>query len=432
MRVTVTGLLVATAGACWLSGSGLATASAATVSAASASVAPGPAAATGARAHKPAATSGAVTVRGWGSNDDGALGAGSGALTSAVPITVKVPKGVTVTTVRAGCDDSVALTSAGGVLAWGNNTFGEVGDGTTKKRGTPVSVKLPKGTKATAVRAGCDDNIALTRAGAVLAWGLGTQGELGNGKAKSSDVPVEVKLPKDAKVKAISAGCEHNLALTTTGQLYAWGANGDGQLGDGTHKQRRNPVLVKLPAGTTATMAAAGCEHSLALTSTGLYAWGSNSSGQLGTGDMKNHASPVLIPLLFRGTGPGTITSLFAGCSHSMALFSKGAVLAWGDDSDGQLGDGGSTPSVKPVAVMLPATVTVKSISAGCDDGYALSTDGEVFAWGLGAGGELGDASASNSHLPVAVHLLTKVDPAAIGAGPGALHAFVIARTHPG
>jgi alpha-tubulin suppressor-like RCC1 family protein len=107
-------------------------------------------------------------------------------------------------------------------------------------------------------------------------------------------------------------------------------------------------------------------------------------------------------------------------------------VLAWGDDSDGQLGDGGSTPSVKPVAVMLPATVTVKSISAGCDDGYALSTDGEVFAWGLGAGGELGDASASNSHLPVAVHLLTKVDPAAIGAGPGALHAFVIARTHPG
>jgi alpha-tubulin suppressor-like RCC1 family protein len=132
---------------------------------------------TGARAQKPAATSGTVTVRGWGTNDDGALGAGIAALSSAVPITVKVPRGVTVTSVRAGCDDSVALTSAGGVLAWGNNTFGEVGDGTTKKRGTPVSVELPKGTKVTAVRAGCEDNIALTKAGTVLAWGLGLQGE---------------------------------------------------------------------------------------------------------------------------------------------------------------------------------------------------------------------------------------------------------------
>ena len=377
-----------------------------------------------------AVTASAYTVRGWGTNDDGSLGSGSGTLDALTPVKVKIPAGVTVTSIRAGCDHSVALTKSGTLLAWGNNTFGQVGDGTFNERTTPVSVKLPKGTKVTAVRAGCEDTIALTKAGTVLSWGIGQAGELGDGKTKNSASPVRVSLPKGTKVKAISAGCAHNLAVTASGKLYAWGANGFGQLGDGTHKTRSKPVLVKLPAGAKATGVSAGCDYTLALTSDGLFAWGLNADGQLGTGNTNNQDVPVLITFLFRGSGPGTITSIFAGCNFTIALFSKGGVLAWGYDGFGELGDGGSATELKPVGVMLPTTIKVKAISAGCDDGYALSTAGQVFAWGAGIDGELGNAGSANSDVPVMVSNLTTIDPTAIGSGPAAFHAFAIALNH--
>jgi len=376
------------------------------------------------------AVSAAVSVRGWGTNDDGELGSGSGATDILAPVKVKIPAGVTVTSIRAGCDHSVALTKTGALLAWGSNTFGQVGDGSFKRRNTPVSVKLPKGTEISAVRAGCQDTIALTKTGTVLAWGMGLGGTLGNGQTRNSATPVQVSLPKGTKVKAISAGCAHNLALTTAGAVYAWGTNGFGQLGDGTHKNRHKPVPVKLPAGVIATSVTAGCDDSFALTNDGLFAWGVNAHGQLGTGDMTGHDAPVLIVFLFRGAGPGTITSVFAGCDDTYALFSKGGVLAWGSDDHGQLGDGGNSTEVKPVGVMLPTTVKVKAISAGCSNGYALSTAGQVFAWGLGGQGGLGDAGNSDAPVPVAVDNLTTLTVTAIGAGPAANHAFAIGDSH--
>jgi alpha-tubulin suppressor-like RCC1 family protein len=376
------------------------------------------------------AASAAVSVHGWGTNNDGELGSGSGTTDFPAPVKVKVPAGVTVTSIRAGCYHSVALTKAGALLAWGSNASGQLGDGSFKRRNTPVSVRLPKGTKISAVRAGCQDTIALTRTGTVLAWGMGLGGALGNGQTRNSAVPVQVSLPQGTKVKAISAGCAHNLALTTAGAVYAWGSNEFGQLGDGTHRNRHKPVRVKLPAGVTATSVTAGCSDSFALTNDGLFAWGVNAHGQLGTGDLKSHDSPVLIAFLFRGAGPGSITSVFAGCDDTYALFSKGGVLAWGSDDHGQLGDGGNSTQVKPVGVMLPTTIKVKAISAGCSNGYALSTAGQVFAWGLGGQGGLGDASDSDAPVPVAVHDLTTVTVTAIGAGPAANHAFAIGVKH--
>jgi alpha-tubulin suppressor-like RCC1 family protein len=379
----------------------------------------------------PRPASAASTVEGWGTNDDGALGSGINAINEATPVKVKIPAGDTITSIRAGCDDSVALTKNGTLLAWGDNTFGQVGDGTSKTRKTPVSVKLPKGTTVTAVRAGCENMIALTKAGTVLSWGFGKFGELGDGKTSNAHAPVAVHLPRDVKIKSISAGCEHNLALTTSGTLYAWGANGFGQLGDGTRKNRHTPVVVKLPAGAKATGVTAGCDFSFAFTTDGLYAWGLNNSGQLGTGGQKNHDVPAPVNFIFLRPGPGKITSIFAGCNHTIALFSKGAVMAWGADSDGQLGDGGAAMEDLPVPVKLPATIKVKAISAGCDNGYALSTTGKIFAWGLATEGELGNGGGTDSPVPVDVQNLPAISPIAIGGGPGALHAFAIAQNHP-
>jgi len=278
----------------------------------------------------------------------------------------------------------------------------------------------------TAVRALCDDTIALTKTGTVLAWGRNGDHQLGNGGTKNSGQPVPVKFPKGTKIKSVSAGCQHSLAVTTTGKVYAWGENNLGQLGDTTKKPRKLPVAVKLPSGVTATGISAGCFFSFALTDNGLYGWGNNLNDQLGNTESTDEPTPREIAFLFRGTGPGTITQLFAGCSFAVALFSKGAVLAWGDDSAGQLGDGGTMPSPKPVTVKIPPGETVHSISAGCADGYAQTSTGHLYAWGVGDSGELGTGNGTGSGVPVLVKLPIKLNPIAIGSGPAAFRAFAI------
>jgi alpha-tubulin suppressor-like RCC1 family protein len=371
-------------------------------------------------------------MRGWGTNNDGELGHGTRSTLSDTPVTVVVPKGAIVTSVRAGCDHSVALTSTGRVLAWGDNAEGQLGDGTTTSRDKPVYARLPKHTKIKAVRAGCDDSIALTTTGRVLTWGLGVEGALGNGSKLNRHTPVYVKLPKGVKVTAITAGCHHNLALTSSGRLLAWGLNLDGQLGDGNTSNRDTPAYVKLPKGAKATSVAAGCQHSLAITSDGLFGWGRNTDGQLGNGTTTSTDKPVRIIFLMRGRPLGRITGLFAGCQHTIALFSHGAVLTWGGNAFGQLGNGTTTSSDKPVGVKLPAGVTVTAVSAGCYTSFALTRHGGILAWGYDAEGQLGDGFTVSSDTPVPVKLPAGFGSIAIGAGPGAQHAFVIAPAKPG
>lgn len=362
---------------------------------------------------------------GWGINGTFSLGNGSTDPNSLTPVKVKLPKGVTVTSMRTGCGFSLALTKTG-LLSWGDNTYGQLGDATRKVRSAPVHVKLPKSTIATAVRAGCDHAIALTKTGTVLAWGRNEDHQLGNGGIKNSGRPTPVPFPKRTKIKSISIGCDHSLAVSSTGKVYAWGDNSAGQLGDGTTKPRKRPVAVHLPAGATATGVSAGCSFSFAFTSMGLFGWGNNSAGQLGLDPVSSLPTPTPVVFLFRGAGPGTITRLFAGCAFTVALFSKGGVLAWGDDNFGQLGDGGSGHSSKPVTVMLPPGEKIHSISAGCEDGYAQTTSGNVYAWGAGISGELGNGGNTDSGTPVPVKLPVTLDPIAIGSGPSAFRAFAI------
>jgi alpha-tubulin suppressor-like RCC1 family protein len=196
------------------------------------------------RAGRAAATGG--SLRDWGLNDFGQLGNGT-TTSSDTPVKVQLPPGTRVTSMRAGCGHTLALTTTGHVLAWGDNSDGELGDGTTTDSDTPVKVKLPPGTKVKAIRAGCLHSLALTTTGHVLAWGFNAQGELGNAATTNSDTPVKVKLPNGTKVKAISAGAAHSLAFTRNGRLYAWGFNGEGELGDGTTTDSDTPVRVKLP-----------------------------------------------------------------------------------------------------------------------------------------------------------------------------------------
>jgi alpha-tubulin suppressor-like RCC1 family protein len=366
------------------------------------------------------------TVLAWGRNTTGQLGDGTTTSTT-TPVKVHLPAGTQVTQVRAGCADTLALTARGHVLAWGSDSDGQLGDGRITDSATPVRVKLPRGTKITAIRAGCEHSLALTSKGQVLAWGYNHGGELGNGSTANSDVPVRVRLPRHAKVTAVSAGQYFSLARTAKGQVLAWGDNDSGELGNGTTASSDVPVRVALPAGVRATAVSAEEETSLARTSGGgLFGWGDNSLGQLGDGTTTSSDTPVSIPILVRGPSLGHLVSLFGGCGHTVVLFSSGKVLAWGSNVFGQLGDGTTTGSDTPVVVMLPASTKVAAISAGCATSYALTRNGHMLAWGLGAIGELGDGSTTSSDMPVRVDLPSGWRASAVGSGPMAAHALAI------
>jgi alpha-tubulin suppressor-like RCC1 family protein len=314
------------------------------------------------------------------------------------------------------------------VLAWGYNHFGQLGNGTRTDRHTPVPVKLPKGTRVTAVRAGCNHSLALTSTGSVLAWGDNFGGALGDGTTTNRSKPVKVKFARGIKIKAISAGGEFSLALTTAGKVLAWGDNPFGQLGDGTTTSRHKPVRVKFPGGTVIKNIAGGGFHALAISTAGLlFAWGLNAAGELGDGTNINHAVPERIIILLKGVGP--ITGMFAGCYHTVVLTSSGAVLAWGDNFYGQLGNGTTTSSNIAVRTNLLVGLTLKAVSAGCFDSYALTTSGRLLAWGINGSGELGDGSTVGiADSPVEVKLRARLFALAIGTGPEAVSSMAIVR----
>ena len=300
-------------------------------------------------------------VYAWGAGEQGELG--NGAFTSHLrPVKVRLPRGVKVRATRVGFQFAVALTTTGKVLTWGRGDLGQLGNGHRVNRNAPVFVRLPRGVRATAVSAFVDGAIALTSTGRVLAWGYNFSGQLGNGKKAGTDVPVYVKLPKGTKVTSIAAGSDQLFAITSAGGMLAWGSDSNGQLGNGhTGGMSRVPVRVHLPRGVKVVSASAGLLHGLAQTTTGkVLAWGDNLQGQLGDGTRKQRNVPVWVHL----PKIAHIVSIAAGRYHALALTRSGFLLGWGDDAFGQLGDGGFADKLVPTRIFVPAN-RVLAIGAG-------------------------------------------------------------------
>ena len=360
----------------------------------------------------------------WGYNSSGQLGNAT-TTNSSTPVQVSLPSGTTVTAIAGGSAHSLALTSSGQVLAWGYNADGELGNGITTTTGcfcisTPVAVSLPSGITVTAIAGGQSHSLALTSTGQVLAWGSNSYGQLGNGSTTNSSTPVAVSLPSGTTVTAIAGGFYHSLALTSSGQVLAWGWNFYGQLGNGTTTNSSTPVPVSLPSGTTVTAIAVGFYHSLALTSSGqVLAWGWNFYGQLGNGTTTTTTSCQCIPTPVQVSLPSgtTVTAVAGGYGHSLALTSTGRMLAWGYNGYGELGNGSTTNSSTPVAVSLPSGTTVTAIAGGFYHSLALTSSGQVLAWGINNYGQLGNGTTTNSSTPAVVSALQAVVIAIAGGG---------------
>ena len=387
----------------------------------------------------------------WGLNGSGQLGDGTTTERHA-PVRVKtpdrktypdLPADFTYLQVSAGSNHSLALGSDGNAYAWGYNYYGQLGDGTTTERHAPVRVKtpdrktypdLPEDFTYVQVSAGGAHSLAVGSDGNVYAWGYNTYGQLGDGTGSNRYAPVRVKtpdrstypdLPKDFTYLQISAGVYHSLALGSDGNAYAWGLNGSGQLGNGTSSSRNAPVRVKtpdrstypdLPKDFTYLQVSAGYQHSLALGSDGnVYAWGDNGSGRLGDGTGSNRYAPVRVKTPDRKTYPDlpadfTYVQVSAGLDHSLAVGSDGNAWAWGCNLYGNLGNNSYSSSSVPVRVRDPASpadtskgLKAAQLSAGDHDSLAVGSDGNAWAWGDNSNGQLGDNTTNTRRVPVPV-----------------------------
>ena len=342
--------------------------------------------------------------------------------------------------VAAGGEHGLAVLDNGEAVAWGDNAYGQLGNGSTVNSQSPVPVENEVGTATLsdveAVAAGELHSLALAD-GDVFSWGYNTDGQLGNGSTTNSSLPVTVT--GLTGISQIVAGDNDSFALSgQNNEIWAWGENNDGQLGNNATTNEDSPVGVQGIGGNGADAVAAGASFALALVnfangSGSVDAWGANNDGQLGTNSTVGSEIPVAVAGV-GGSGALTgVTQIAAGENHSLALLSGSTVVAWGDGAEGQLGDNSSSNSEAPVAVSNLTNVV--EIAATANDSYALESNGTLWAWGENASGQLGDNSMPNSKVPVQVADLGIGVDGSFGFGPtiasGPAAADMFALAHP-
>lgn len=294
-------------------------------------------------------------------------------------------------------------------LAFGSgfNFYGQLGIGTRTSQLSPTATTGLGTHSVEMIAAGANHTIAVTKTGTWAAWGDNFMAQLGDGTVDERLSPVLVRDPPSGRVRKIAAGSYHSMVLLEDGTLWGWGANNFGQLGIGWAAEQAMPVKVKGLGTRFIVDFALGGDHSLALDSEGiLWAWGQNSDGQIGDGTTVGRDMPCRV----MGLDGRNVVSIAAGYASSAAVLSDGSVFAWGDNSKGQLGDGTTTDRKFPVLATSLGDKKIQALSlGGCGlgggHGLALSTEGSLWSWGDNSYGQLGIGSTVSSLTPAAISL---------------------------
>ena len=317
----------------------------------------------------------------------------------------------------------------GNVYCWGDNTFGQLGDGTTTGRPMPAGFVpgLDDGidgswSASAGDRHTCALGVRLVTGkfkDVVFCWGDNSSGQLGDGTLANSTKPVPVASAANGDVVDdvyVNAGGSHSCGLSrATGLAYCWGDNSAGQLGDGTTMNSATPVTVvggvsfSAPNATVSIpILMAGARHTCGLTPTGAaYCWGSNAHGQLGDGTTTDSSHPIAVG------GSASFSNLSAGGGHTCGVAAEGVAYCWGSNSNGQLGNGTNTDSSLPVAV--GGGLAFAEVSAGTGHTCGVTKAGAAYCWGSNATGQLGDGTTMSRLTPAPV--INGVEFAAVSAG---------------
>ena len=332
----------------------------------------------------------------WSVTDDGGTGAtisgnildtvdnGTGA--SPITLTATIKEGalsgsVNFKSISAGSHHAAAIKKDGSLWTWGSNSYGQLGDGTTMRRITPVRIGFDNDWAV--VAAGNESTFAIKEDGSLWAWGKNSFGQLGDGTTIDRDYPVHIG---SAKWKTVSA-TESTVAIQTDGSLWAWGQNNTSQLGDGTTTNRYSPV--RIGTDNDWNSVSSGLWHTLAIKNNGsLWAWGQNSKGQLGI-DEAGHIVVSRNPYRV-GTDNDwkAVSASGDNIGHTVAIKNNGSLWAWGWNGFGQLGDGTTTNRYSPVRIGTDNDW--QEVSAGQTHSHAIKNDGSLWSWGDNGNGQLG------------------------------------------
>ena len=344
------------------------------------------------------------TVRCWGSNGHGGLGIGSFGGTAKSPqatnslgvgrYAIDITVGASAGTTNFG--HSCALLDDGSVVCWGRNNKGQLGDNTTTNRNSPTpTVALPR--PAVAVEAGYDFTCALLDNGSVMCWGWGSQGRLGNGGADSLVPAYTNPIPGGRRAVAIDIGHYHACAVLEDGHVACWGPGGGNRLGTGNANQKTSPTLINFFNETNrAVDVALGRYTGCGLLDDGrVTCWG---QGYLGSGGSLTRTSPGL---LFASLGTGrTAVDVEMGRFHACALLDNGAMKCWGDDQYGQMGNGnGESDKNNPSTVSFATGIEPTGVYVGHWHTCITAQTNEVYCWGDGEYGKLGDGSTAQNNF---------------------------------
>lgn len=352
-------------------------------------------------------------IWGAGFNSNGSLGNGTSTKFSS-PVQVVgnlVFNQMTSAENSAGSSTAFAITNGRIMYAWGAANNGALGDGTTAAKSSPSAVAGGLAWTALAKRAGSvstDGMSAIRSDGSGYAWGVNTQGQLGDGTtvAKSSPVAIAGGLTfAKLSLGGTNGGALRMFGVTTSGAGYAWGNNANGELGVGDVTPRSSPVLI-LGGLTFKEIYSAGAQGEVyGLTTSGaLYAWGRNAFGQLGLGDVTPRSSPVLV----LGGLTWAKVSNFANYggypqSYVIGLTTSGVPYAWGGNTYGNLGNGNRTSQSSPTLVLGSLTAIDVAANVGGQTSRILTIDGFAYGMGHNIGGGIGDGSNGDKSSPVLV-----------------------------
>jgi alpha-tubulin suppressor-like RCC1 family protein len=320
-----------------------------------------------------------------GSGLEGVLGQGVSVATSLVPRVVAGLGGVRILAVAVGGMHTLACSDEGVAYSFGYGMEGRLGHGDEAVQHTPKVIEVLQGVCILALSAGADHSLMVSETGELYTFGHGDRGVLGHGDEADQHTPRMVAALQGVRVSAVAAGEYHSLALSTAGEVYSFGQGDYGLLGHSDDVSQLTPLPITGLQGVSVCGVAAGGLHSLVVSTTGrLYSFGCRALGALGHGDQDDQMTPRLV----EGLHGLRVLAVAAGKYHSLALSEAGEVYSFGICEYGKLGHGDMERrfQLTPRVIAGLQGLHVRLVAAGRDTSFAVTADGAAYGWGPGGG----------------------------------------------